>query len=244
MTAEPPFRGDAVTHGPNSPAIGFVGKLFLSVLVGDSVDLTDRARRWSLWNWPPFLLVVTLAAASLVAAPDGPARQFLWVHLALGLSVALVLVRLVLPVRKGRPHWRVLMSATALIGSLTAVVGMDHLADHGELDVTGRSRIGGGPFTDGSTAGLVVDSPADRARLRLTLTVRDADRATQFCAPEARYSAQLRGVTSTRVEDVRGGQTIGFPLGGLQGPIHVEITLRTDEGCWMNLSVTRAVLHD
>ncbi|PVC85542.1 hypothetical protein DBP19_27390 [Streptomyces sp. CS090A] len=249
MTPEPPARGDTVTHGDNSPAIGFVGKLFLSVFLGDFVDFTDQAKRWSGWNWPPFLLVVSLGAYALIYAPDGPARQFLWVHLALGTAVALALVRLVLPARSSRAHGRVLMSAAAVICSFAGVVGMDHLADHGEVDVTGRTRISGGTVTDstvtnGSRLRLVVDSPADRSRLRLTLTVRDADKAAQFCAPETRYSAQLLGNTSTRVDDVRSGQTIGFPLGGLQGAIDVEITLLTDEGCRMNLFVTDAVLHD
>lgn len=249
MTAEPPARGDTVTHGDNSPAIGFVGKLFLSVFFGDAVDLTDRAKRWSFWNWPPFLLVVLLGAYALIYAPDGPARQFLWVHLALGAAVALALVRLVLPVRGTRAYGRVLMSAAAVICSFAGVVGMDHLADHGEIDVTGRSRVSGGAagdgtFTDGSQLRLVVDSPADRARLRLTLTIRDAAKAAQFCSPETRYSAQLPGNTSTRVDDVRSGQTVEFPLGGLRGAIDVEITLLTEEGCRMNLSVANAVLHD
>lgn len=244
MTGEPPAPGDTITHGPNSPAIGFVGKLFLSVFFGDSADFTDRAKGWSVWNWPPFLLVVSLGAYALIAAPDGPARQFLWVHLALGTAVALALIRLVLPARGTRAPWRVLMSAAAVICSCAGAVGMDHLADHGEIDVTGRSRISGETVTNGSQLRLVVDSPADRARLRLTLTIRDAAKAAQFCAPETRYSAQLLGNTSTRVDDVRSGQTVAFPLGGLQGAIDVEITLLTEEGCRMNLSVADAVLHD
>lgn len=244
MTGEPPAPGNTITHGPNSPAIGFVGKLFLSVFFGDSADFTDRAKGWSVWNWPPFLLVVSLGAYALIAAPDGPARQFLWVHLALGAAVALALIRLVLPARGTRAPWRVLMSAAAVICSCAGAVGMDHLADHGEIDVTGRSRMSGETVTNGSQLRLVVDSPADRARLRLTLTIRDAAKAAQFCAPETRYSAQLLGNTGTRVDDVRSGQTVAFPLGGLQGAIDVEITLLTEEGCRMNLSVAAAVLHD
>ncbi|WP_433404806.1 hypothetical protein [Streptomyces sp. CA-146814] len=244
MTGEPPAPGNTITHGPNSPAIGFVGKLFLSVFFGDSADFTDRAKGWSVWNWPPFLLVVSLGAYALIAAPDGPARQFLWVHLALGAAVALALIRLVLPARGTRAPWRVLMSAAAVICSCVGAVGMDHLADHGEIDVTGRSRMSGETVTNGSQLRLVVDSPADRARLRLTLTIRDAAKAAQFCAPETRYSAQLLGNTGTRVDDVRSGQTVAFPLGGLQGAIDVEITLLTEEGCRMNLSVAAAVLHD
>ncbi|MFJ9639368.1 hypothetical protein [Streptomyces sp. NPDC101178] len=244
MTGEPPAPGNTTTHGPNSPAVGFVGKLFLSVFFGDSADFTDRAKGWSVWNWPPFLLVMSLGAYALIAAPDGPARQFLWVYLALGAAVALALVRLVLPARGTRAPWRVLMSAAAVICSCAGAVGMDHLADHGEIDVTGLSSMSGETVTNGSRLRLVVDGPADRARLRLTLTIRDAAKAAQFCAPETRYSAQLLGNTGTRVDDVRSGQTIAFPLGGLQGAIDLEITLLTEEGCRMNLSVAAAVLHD
>lgn len=251
MSVDPPVRGDTntsgdtTTSGDNSPAIGFVSKLFLSVFVGDVVEFADKAKRWSGWNWPPFLLVVLLGSYALISAPDGPLRQFVWVYLAFGAAVGLTLVRLIAPAGEKRARrWRVLMSATALICAVAGTVGMDHVADHGEIDVTGRSRITTGTVTDGAQLRLVVDSPADRSRLRLTLTIRDAARAAQFCAPETAYSAQLRGNASTLVEGVKSGQTVDFPLGGRQGEIDVRITLRTDEGCRMSLFVANAVLHD
>ncbi|GGW65120.1 hypothetical protein [Streptomyces xantholiticus] len=245
MRAEPPTQGGTVTSGDNSPAIGFVGKLFLSVFVGDVVEFADKAKSWGGWNWPPFLLVVSLGSYALISAPDGPLRQFLWVYLAIVAAVGLALVRLISPSGEKRArHWRVLMSATAVICAVAGTIGMDHLSEHGEIDVTGRTGITAGTVTNGSRLRLVVDSPADRSRLRLTLTIRDAARSSQFCAPETRYSAQLRGNASTRVENVESGRTIEFPLGGLQGEIDVRITLLTDEGCLMNLFVEDAVLHD
>ncbi|MFJ5776301.1 hypothetical protein [Streptomyces sp. NPDC093094] len=245
MSAEPPRRHSARTHGDNSPAIGFVGKLFLSVLVGDVVEFADKAKRWGGWNWPPFLLVVPLGSYALISAPDGPLRQFVWVYLAIAGSVGLALARLVHPGSENRArHWRVLMSAASVMFAVAGTVGMDHLADHGEIDVTGRSRLTTGAVTNGSELRLVVDGPTDRARLRLTLTIRDAARSSQFCAPETRYSAQLHNQASTRVEDVGSGRTIDFPLGGLEGLIDVRITLLTDEGCQMNVFVADAVLHD
>lgn len=246
MSRDPRVRGGASTVGDNSPAIGFVGKLFLSVFVGDVVEFADKAKRWSGWNWPPFLLVVLLGGFALITAPDGPLRQFVWVYLAICAAVGLALARLVAPAGEKRARrWRVLMSATALICAVAGTVGMDHLADHGEINVTGRTSIkGGDTVTNGSRLRLVVDSPADRSRLRLTLSIRDAARAAQFCAPETTYSAELRGNASTRVEDVKSGQTIEFPLGGLQGEIEVGIVLSTDEGCEMGLFVADAVLHD
>ncbi|UYQ65822.1 hypothetical protein [Streptomyces peucetius] len=251
MSGDPPGRrSSGTTSGDNSPAIGFAntanfgGKLFISLFAGD-VESADKAKRLSGWNWPPFLLVVCLGSYALISAPDGPLRQFVWVYLAFGAAVGLALARLIAPAggRRAR-RWRVPMSATALICAVAGTVGMDHVADHGEIDVTGRTRITAGTVTNGSQLGLVVDSPADRSRLRLTLTIRDAERARQFCAPETRYSAQLRGNASTRVEGVKSGQTVEFPLGGLQDEIDVRISLRTDEGCQMSLFVANAVLHD
>ncbi|MGW7355615.1 hypothetical protein ACWGI0_02775 [Streptomyces sp. NPDC054802] len=248
MSGDPPTRrGSATTTGDNSPAIGIIGKVVLSLFAGDAVDkFADKAKRWNGWNWPPFLLIVLLGGYALITAPDGPLRQFVWVYLALGVAVGLALTRLIAPAGERRARrWRVLMSATALICAVAGTVGMDHLADHGEINVTGRTDIKGGEtVTNGSRLRLVVDSPVDRSRLRITLAIRDAARAAQFCAPETTYSAELRGNASTRVEDVKSGQTIEFPLGGLQGEIEVGIILSTDEGCEMGLFVADAVLHD
>ncbi|MFE1437390.1 hypothetical protein [Streptomyces sp. NPDC058739] len=245
MSADPPRHHSTKTLGDNSPAIGFVSKLFLSVFVGDVVEFAAKAKRWGGWNWPPFLLVVLLGSYALISAPDGPLRQFVWVYLAIAGSLCLALARLVHPggERQAR-RWRVLMSAAAVMLAVAGTVGMDHLADHGEIDVTGRSRLTAGTVTDGSELRLVVDGPTDRAWLRLTLEIRDAARSSQFCAPETRYSAQLRDQASTGVDDGRSGQTVDFPLGGLEGRIDVRITLRTDEGCLMNVFVADAVLHD
>ncbi|MFF0201327.1 hypothetical protein [Streptomyces sp. NPDC005017] len=245
MSADPPRHHSTKTLGDNSPAIGFVSKLFLSVFVGDVVEFAARAKRWGGWNWPPFLLVVLLGSYALISAPDGPLRQFVWVYLAIAGSVCLALARLAYPggERQAR-RWRVLMSAAAVMLAVAGTVGMDHLADHGEIDVTGRTRLTAGTVTDGSELRLLIDGPVDRAWLRLTLGIRDAARSSQFCAPETRYSAQLRDQAGTGVDDGRSGQTVDFPLGGLEGRIDVRITLRTDEGCLMNVFVADAVLHD
>ncbi|MFF3286730.1 hypothetical protein [Streptomyces sp. NPDC003023] len=235
----------AGTTGDQSPAIGFVSKLFLSVFFGDVDKFADTAKRWSGWNWPPFLLVLSLGTFALINAPDGPLRQFVWVYLAIGAAVVLALVRLVAPSGETRARrWRVLMSATAVICAFAGTVGMDHLAEHGEIDVTGRTSISPDTATAGSELRLVVDNPADRSRLRLTLTIRDAARGSQFCAPETSYSAQLPGNASTRVEGVRSGEAVEFSLGGLRGDIEARITLLTDEGCRMSVSVADVVLHD
>ncbi|MGQ4419712.1 hypothetical protein ACN6LA_007270, partial [Streptomyces sp. SAS_269] len=62
MSGNPAGHYSAQTSGDNAPAIGFVGKLFLSVFVGDVVEFADRAKHWGGWNWPPFLLVVLLGS--------------------------------------------------------------------------------------------------------------------------------------------------------------------------------------
>ncbi|MEV6962195.1 hypothetical protein AB0M97_23990 [Streptomyces sp. NPDC051207] len=245
MTGESPVTGKAKTWGDGSPAIGFVSKLFFSVFVGDVVEFADKARRWGGWNWPPFLLVLALGTFALITAPDGPFRQFVWVYAAFGTAVALALARLLALASEVRGRrWRVLMSATAVICAVAGTIGMDHLAEHGEVDVTGRTRIIPGTATDGSRLRLVVDSPADRSRLRLTLTIRDAALDQQYCVPETEYTAELPGNANSRVEHVRSGQTVELALGGLRGEIEALITLATDENCRMNLSVADVVLHD
>ena len=237
--------GDDVRITGEGTLIGKVGKLFLSVFVGDVVELADKAKRWSGWNWPPFLLVVTLGSTDLISAPDGPVRQFLWVHLAIGTAVTLALIRLVTPSGGNRGlRRRMLMSATAVLCAFAGTVGMDNLADHGEIDVTGRTRISPGTATDGSKLRLTVDSPAERSHLRLTLTITDALPGSQSCTPETSYSAQLPGNENTRVEGVRSGQAVEFPLGGLQGEIVALVTMATDAGCRMRVSVADVALYD
>jgi hypothetical protein len=245
LTGEHPVDSRASTSGDQSPAIGFVSKLFLSVFVGDVVEFADKAKRWGGWNWPPFLLVLSLGSVALLSAPDGPFHQFVWVYTAIGAALALALARLIAPSggRRAR-RWRVLVSATAVICAVAGTIGMDHLAEHGEIDVTGRTRITPDTATNGSRLRLVVDSAAERSRLRLTLTITDAARRSQFCGPETTYTAELPGNANTRVEGVRSGQAVEFPLGGLEGEIEARITLLTDEGCRMSLSVADVVLHD
>ncbi|GFH36834.1 hypothetical protein [Streptomyces pacificus] len=246
MSGDPAGKYSAQTHGDSSQAIGFVGKLFLSIFVGDVVEFADRAKHWGGWNWPPFLLVLLLGSYALISAPDGPPHQFVYVYLAIAGSLVLALGRLAHPKsdRLAR-HWRVLMSAAAVMLAVAATVGMDYLSDHGEIDITGRTSLTPrGEVTSGSELSLVVTGPTDRAHLRLKLTISDAKGDQGFCEPESRYAAQLRDRASTRVEEVRSGRTVDFPLGGLQGQIEVQIALRTNEGCQMNVSVAEAALHD
>ncbi|MEU1466543.1 hypothetical protein ABZ467_39455 [Streptomyces sp. NPDC005727] len=246
MSGNPAGQYSAQTSGDNAPAIGFVGKLFLSVFVGDVVEFADRAKHWGGWNWPPFLLVVLLGSYALISAPDGPPHQFVYVYLAIAGSLVLALARLAHP-KSGRlaGHWRVLITAAAVMLAVAGTVGMDYLSDHGEIDVSGRTRLTPrGEVTKGSELSLVVTGPTDRAHLRLTLTISDAKGIEGFCKPESHYAAQIRDRASTRVEKVHSGRTVDFPLGGLQGQIEVQITLWTEEGCQMNVSVAEAVLHD
>ncbi|QTE03081.1 hypothetical protein [Streptomyces cyanogenus] len=246
MSGNPAGPHSAHTSGNYSPAFGFVGKLFLSVIVGDVVAFADRAKHWGGWNWPPFLLVVLLGSYALISAPNGPPHQFVYVYLAIAGSLVLALARLAHPKSDMLArHWRALISAAAVMLAVAGTVGMDYLSDHGEIDVSGRTSLTPrGEVTRGSELSLVVAGPTDRAHLRLQLTISDAKEDEGFCKPESRYAAQIRDRGSTRVEEVRSGRTVDFPLGGLQGQIEVQITLWTEEGCQMNVSVAEAVLHD
>ncbi|NUK46097.1 hypothetical protein HRW13_35700 [Streptomyces lunaelactis] len=241
-------RGDDVqvaSHGEGAPAIGKVGKLFLSVFVGDPAEFIGNVKRWSGWNWPPFFLVITLGAVALIIAPGGPTDQFLWVYFAIGAAVVVAFCRVIgVGSRDSSAVWRALMTGGSLLLAVLGIVGMDHLADHGEVDVTGRTRISPATGTNGSGLRVVGNAPPERAQLRLVLTVADAVPGAQSCTPDTEMAVQLPNNANTLVADVTSGQPVEFPLGGLRDRIVVDVDLLTEDGCRMSVSVAEAALHD
>lgn len=186
---------DVKSTGSGSLTIGKVGRVVLSLFAGDVSEFSGRAKRWSGWNWPPFFLVLALGATALIAGPSGPARQFVWVYAAIGTAVVLSFCRVVGVVGDSRsPVPRALVQGSALLLAVLGLVGMDHLAEHGEIDVTGRTHLSpSGPMTRMSAAQIVVDGPAQRSWLRLTVAVEDADPLQQSCTPESELTLQLIG---------------------------------------------------
>ena len=234
------------TDGRGAPAIGKVSRLFLSVFAGDVSDLTGRAKPWSGWNWPPFVLVVGLGSTALITAPVGPARQFHWVWAASAISVAMSFVRVVgVPGGRRSALWRPLLTASSLLLAVVGLTAMRYLADHGEIAVT--ARISPSTATNGSTLQVVVDSAPQRAYLRLRLSIDDADDAggRQACTPSASYTAQrVGGGDAGPATGKRSGEAVEFRLGGSRDDIRVRVTLTVDEGCAMKIAVTDAALHD
>ncbi|MGW7514068.1 hypothetical protein ACWGJ2_00525 [Streptomyces sp. NPDC054796] len=236
----------AETFGPHSAAIGRVGQVILSLFAGDVGELYGRAKHWSGWNWPPFLLVVTLTTIALVTAPDGPARQLGWVYAVLGVAVVVSFARVV-GVPDGRSGVRRgLMTGGSLLLAVLGLIGMDHYADHGEVAVTGTARlIPNAPAGNGAEVELFVDNTPRRSTLRLALTAEDSAPGAQTCTPETEFAASLVGGGAPgRAEGIRPGEAVEFPLGGQQGNVRVRFTVTTDEGCLMRLSVAEATLHD
>ncbi|WP_326654612.1 MULTISPECIES: hypothetical protein [unclassified Streptomyces] len=238
---------DVKSTGSGSLTIGKVGRVVLSLFAGDVSEFSGRAKRWSGWNWPPFFLVLALGATALIAGPSGPARQFVWVYAAIGTAVVLSFCRVVGVVGDSRsPVPRALVQGSALLLAVLGLVGMDHLAEHGEIDVTGRTHLSpSGPMTRMSAAQIVVDGPAQRSWLRLTVAVEDADPLQQSCTPESELTLQLIGGSNTgRVEGVRAGMPVELPLGGSRTEVRVQVALSAEEGCLLAVSVASAAFHD
>ncbi|MEE1931001.1 hypothetical protein V1J52_22950 [Streptomyces sp. TRM 70351] len=243
------------SSGSGSPAIGRIeriGQLIVSPFVGDVSEFTGRVKSWSGWNWPPFFLVLALGATALITGPDGPAHQFLWVYAVIGAAVVLSLCRVmglagaVSAQGGGRAGpWQALVTGSSLLLAVLGLVGMDHYADHGDVDVTGPALIiPEGPATNGSTLTVAVDNQPHRTHLRLALAIEDAERGRQSCSPETTYSARLAGSGVEHAAELRSGELFSLPLGGARDAVRVLVTLATDEGCWMSVSVAEAVLHD
>lgn len=233
----------------NSPAIGKVSQLAMSFFAGDGRQLAEDAKAWNIWNWPPFLLVVGLSATAKLIQPRGPAAQFWWVWVAIAVAFALSLVRLVgVPGALASRVRRSLMSALSLALAVTALVGMDQLKQHGEVNVTGQTRLTpSSTVHNGSHFHVTVQHPPDRSYLRLKLNIEDAPARTdiQSCTPSTRYSAQVARTSDTRRKRaLRSGRSVELRLRGPHDDVRVDITLTTDSGCLMKATVAEAALHD
>ncbi|MFV0136835.1 hypothetical protein ACLGIH_27160 [Streptomyces sp. HMX87] len=237
--------------GDGSVGIGHVGRLTASLLGGDWREVAQSVRRWSGWNWPQFFLVLLLDIVAFSMAPEGPARQLGWVYASMATALVLSFCRVAGVVgalaRKGgrRTFLPPLVSLGCVVLASLSIVGMDHYADHGEADVTGRARIvAEAPLVDGERLVVTVPNEPHRDHLRLGLVVSDAAPGAQSCVPGTTYEAKLKGSSARTVEGVRSGETFSLPLGGIRGNIEVEAVLRSDQGCRMAASVAEAVLHD
>jgi hypothetical protein len=239
--------------GPGSVGIGTAGRVLLLSLVGPEwEERAERVQRWSGWNWPQFFLVLLLDAVALSLAPDGPVRQIAWVYAAMAIALVLSFCRVAGLFRprdegdaRGRRTLPPLVSLGCVVLASLAIVGMNHYAEHGEAEVTGRTEItGAASAADGGRLTVTVENTPHRNHLRLSLVLTDAVPGAQSCVPATTYDAELAGSTDVRVEGVRSGETFSLPLGGVRGAVRVDVVLHTDPGCRLGTAVADAVLHD
>lgn len=233
MTEEPSGgkRTDVRTDGPGSIAIG---SLVMKLALG------DRAR--SAWNWVPCVLVLALTVWAFVLVPDGPAPE-----------TAVVVVCCLLPLALAfwRATWgigpsiraRAAVSWLSVLCALFSVYWADRLGDHGSLDVTHLHVLSPpGTASPGDELELVIKSPADRDRISVTLDAANTARGTGVCGLETTFTIRpTAGSGKDRHTAIEPGTTVDLPYDGDHRPILVKIN--SDQGCLLDISVTKAVLH-
>ncbi|OPC79049.1 hypothetical protein B4N89_33665 [Embleya scabrispora] len=201
----------------------------------------DGTKKWRL---PPFLLVGALVGTALLRSPSGPQGASRWIHLLMVVAVMATGVRAFALLESERD--RVLMTVLSFACVIAACVWTEYLRVHGEVDVTGRVEVTHArSVSDGGRIDLVIDGTPRRTHLRLTFAVEDADGRTQSCVPETRLDVALTGRgRPVVVERVVAGTPVDLALGGLRSGVSAALTLHTDAGCAMNVSVATAIVHD
>ncbi|MFF9205775.1 hypothetical protein ACF1AE_28935 [Streptomyces sp. NPDC014986] len=239
-------------HGEGAAGFGYVHLLNLSLVGGDWREVAGEVRRWSGWNWPQFLLVLFLDAVALLTSPDGDAGRLGWLYAVMAAALLLSFCRVagVVGALADRAGTRMAylpptVSLGCVLLAVLGIVGMRYYADHGEVDVTGRTLITAeGPLTDGDRLTVTVRNDPARDRLRLALVLVDAVPGAQSCVPATTYDARLGSSGARRAEGMRSEQAFSLPLGGIRGDVRVEVVLHTDTGCRMGATVAEAALHD
>jgi hypothetical protein len=238
--------------GEGSAGFGYVHLLNLSLVGGDWREVAGDVRRWSVWNWPQFLLVLLLDAVALLTAPEDTSTGVGWLYGVMVVTLVLSFCRVagvvgVLADRAG-PRWAYLppsLSFGCVLLAALAVVGMRYYDEHGAVDVTGRTTVTPkGSLRDGERLTVTVQNDPARDHLRLVFELADAAPGAQSCLPATTYDARIQGSGTGRAEGVHSGEAFSLPLGGARGTVRVEAVLHTDKGCRMSVSVARAALHD
>ncbi|MGW9212916.1 hypothetical protein ACWGR4_38870 [Embleya sp. NPDC055664] len=232
---EPPDRLSAESKGRGAIAIAQVmGNVIVSIFADDS-------RRWRL---PPFCVVIALVTTALLRNPGGPEDQFTGIHVLMGIALLATVLRALALV--GSERGRVSITVVSLICVMAAFVWTEYLRVHGEVDVTGRVEVAHAmSVPDGGRVYIKVKGAPGRTHLRLTLAVRDADERAQACVPQTRLDLLLTGPgRPVAVDGIPGGTTVDLALGGSRSTVEATMTVHTDPGCAMNVSVATAILHD
>lgn len=240
-----------IARGPGASAIGtFV------VVIGEAVakafgELAAKVvgpPAGRMRNWFLFILVLTLTSVAIIRSPGGPGGESNGVLLVCGLAVLASGWRAIGLgwLGPGAPVARhATVSALSLTLAITGPVWSEELRRHGDVDVRGRASVS--PATslqDGTAATVDIDDVPTRARLRVAFAVSDTLPAAQSCTPETRLDVGANADPHSVHRDVRSGSAVDIPLGGQRTQIRLRVTLRTDPGCRMNVSIAEAVAHD
>ncbi|PAZ14075.1 hypothetical protein CLM62_21765 [Streptomyces sp. SA15] len=244
MTAPSPSgqsQYSAHSEGSNALSVGqVVGNLVLKFFTG-----VGNVEKWSVWNWVPCGFVLVLCAVSVLLMPEGPWDQFVVAAVCLVLPLGATFWRAIWG--RDRAIWRrALVSWGSVALAVIGLAQMVYLRAHGEVDVTGSTRIEPqSPAGDGATLRLTVDSETVRRHLRLTLGVEEGSVGTQSCAPDTTFDVALAGQQPEDANrSLTSGTAVDIALGGQSTDVRVVVTVHTLPGCLMDISVDSAVLHD
>lgn len=245
MNPQPDGTSFIKSIGQGAVAVGQVaGDIIMSLFAGDATRFVGDVKKWSIWNWPPFFLVLAMGAVALIRLPEGPTSQFAAMCLLLGLGVVATGWRVV-GMTWSAP-WRAFVSVVSVGLAVSGLVVVEHLREHGVVDVTGRSDISpAGPVSDAAALTVAVEGAPGRDHLRLVLSVDDAVPEGQTCTPETSLSvAPADRAGGSTVTGVRSGEAVDLPLGGSRDEVRVRVVVHTDQGCRMTVAVADAELYD
>ncbi|MEO3755878.1 hypothetical protein [Streptomyces sp. B6B3] len=240
----------------------------LGVVVNNFFGLLAGKR----WPWLPLTLAVAASAVAVTVRPESSTSQGVRCALLFVAAVVLGAWRYFLPLlvpgeggegraggggsprpsplgrlfRRREPLGQILSVGALLLG-LCGWLVLQHLVDHGDLDVTGQFRFEGSqPLKDGETVTATARPEETRDRLLFTLDLTDDDPRLGTCVPTATASVVLtagEGPAAREVE-VATGEEAEIPLGGARTTLGLDITLHADVGCLMDVAISSATLRD
>ncbi|MEV0468146.1 hypothetical protein AB0I30_07985 [Nocardia tengchongensis] len=185
----------------------------------------------------PVLTLIPLGAAFALGLPGSSAQMMRYL---IPCGLALVAGSAVLSVRGGR-RWLAVSAAVSL--SIVSGLLLVHTWRHGDLDVTDRvhhsTSVSG--LATGDQRTVTVDIPRPRAELAISFRLSESSE-NQICVPltaiEVVTSGGYGGV------EVQSGGIATIQLDRNWTSVSLKLTVRTDQGCQVDLHVGSAVLRD
>ncbi|GAA3165027.1 MULTISPECIES: hypothetical protein [Streptomyces] len=232
-------HNNPVTTGPHSIAAN---------------DIKNVIIRWVMHpsaRWLPLLLACAALVIAQATDPHGPAGQY---ALSIALAVLAVAAGAVRVLIRKTPSVAA-VGALSLVSVLATVGGwlaFRYAAAHADVEVTGQvQRHGSLPLTSRDNTVTFTLGPdalrEPRDRLRLTLTVSDADPSAPACSYRTSATAYLMDGGAPVQEPVRSGRPLEFALTSGATSVRIQVTLaEKDPGrnCRTDIRAVAAVLHD